>query len=89
MGYLRQFGFDRLKIDRSFVQRIVDVPQDQAIVRAIVALAEALDLTLTAEGVETPAQRAILERLGCRDAQGFLFARPMDLASLETWVAAH
>jgi diguanylate cyclase (GGDEF)-like protein/PAS domain S-box-containing protein len=88
LGYLRQFGFDRLKIDRSFVQRIGDSPQDQAIVRSIVALAEALNLTLTAEGVETVAQRAALQRLGCRDAQGFLFARPMDLPELRAWLAA-
>jgi diguanylate cyclase (GGDEF)-like protein/PAS domain S-box-containing protein len=90
LGYLRQFGFDRLKIDRSFIQRIGDSSADEAIVRSIVALAEALELTLTAEGVETAAQRAVLQRLGCRDAQGFLFARPMDLPQLAAWVqAAH
>jgi diguanylate cyclase (GGDEF)-like protein/PAS domain S-box-containing protein len=88
LGYLRQFGFDRLKIDRSFIQRIGDSAADEAIVRSIVALAEALNLTLTAEGVETPAQRAVLQRLGCRDAQGFLFARPMDLSQLDAWVQA-
>jgi diguanylate cyclase (GGDEF)-like protein/PAS domain S-box-containing protein len=86
LGYLRQFGFDRLKIDRSFVQRIGDSASDQAIVRSIVALAEALNLTLTAEGVETTAQRTVLQRLGCRDAQGFLFARPMDLPQLQAWL---
>ncbi|HEX2210857.1 MAG TPA: EAL domain-containing protein [Longimicrobium sp.] len=86
LGYLRQFGFDRLKIDRSFIQRIGDSPADEAIVRSIVALAEALNLTLTAEGVETPGQRAALQRLGCRDAQGFLFARPMDVDQLGVWL---
>jgi diguanylate cyclase (GGDEF)-like protein/PAS domain S-box-containing protein len=86
LGYLRQFGFDRLKIDRSFVQRIGDSVSDQAIVRSIVALAEALNLTLTAEGVETVAQRTVLQDLGCRDAQGFLFARPMDLPQLAAWL---
>jgi diguanylate cyclase (GGDEF)-like protein/PAS domain S-box-containing protein len=86
LGYLRQFGFDRLKIDRTFIQRIGDSPADEAIVRSIVALAEALDLTLTAEGVETVAQRAVLQRLGCRDAQGFLFARPMDVPQLQAWL---
>ena len=88
LGYLRQFGFDRLKIDRTFVQRIGDSASDQAIVRSIVALAEALGLTLTAEGVETAAQRAVLQRLGCRDAQGFFFARPMDVPQLQTWLQA-
>ncbi|MBW3571934.1 MAG: EAL domain-containing protein [Gemmatimonadetes bacterium] len=86
LGYLRQFGFDRLKIDRSFIQRIGDSAADEAIVRSIVALAEALDLTLTAEGVETAGQRAVLQRLGCRDAQGFLFARPMDVDELGAWL---
>jgi EAL domain-containing protein (putative c-di-GMP-specific phosphodiesterase class I) len=88
LGYLRQFGFDRLKIDRSFVQRIGENAADEAIVRSIVALAEALNLTLTAEGVETVAQRAVLQRLGCRDAQGFLFARPMDVPELGAWLQA-
>jgi diguanylate cyclase (GGDEF)-like protein/PAS domain S-box-containing protein len=88
LGYLRQFGFDRLKIDRSFIQRIGDSPADEAIVRSIVALAEALSLTLTAEGVETAGQRAALQRLGCRDAQGFLFARPMDVPQLQAWLQA-
>ena len=88
LGYLRQFGFNRLKIDRSFVQRIGDSHADEAIVRSIVALAEALNLTLTAEGVETPGQRAVLQRLGCREAQGFLFARPMDVPELRAWLKA-
>jgi EAL domain-containing protein (putative c-di-GMP-specific phosphodiesterase class I) len=88
LGYLRQFGFDRLKIDRTFIQRINDSHADEAIVRSIVALAEALNLTLTAEGVETPGQRAALQRLGCRDAQGFLFGRPMDLHELGAWLQA-
>jgi diguanylate cyclase (GGDEF)-like protein/PAS domain S-box-containing protein len=86
LGYLRQFGFDRLKIDRSFIQRIEESHADKAIVRSVVALAEALNLVLTAEGVETAGQRAVLQRLGCREAQGFLFARPMDVPQLTAWV---
>ncbi|WP_420125532.1 putative bifunctional diguanylate cyclase/phosphodiesterase [Longimicrobium sp.] len=85
LGYLRQFGFDRLKIDRTFIQRIGDSAADEAIVRSIVALAEALNLTLTAEGVETVAQRSVLQRLGCHDAQGFLFGRPMDAGQVSAW----
>jgi diguanylate cyclase (GGDEF)-like protein/PAS domain S-box-containing protein len=86
LAYLRQFGFDRLKIDRSFVQRIGESTADQAIVRSIVALADALDLAVTAEGVETLAQQDAVYRLGCRHAQGFLFARPMDLDRLQGWM---
>ena len=88
LGYLRQLGFDRLKIDRSFVQRMLESHADEAIVRGIVALAEALDLTLTAEGVETAGQFAALRSLGWIDAQGFHFARPMPADELGAWVKA-
>jgi EAL domain-containing protein (putative c-di-GMP-specific phosphodiesterase class I) len=88
LAYLRQFGFDRLKIDRSFVQRIGESAADQAIVRSIVGLADALELAVTAEGVETAAQQEAVHRLGCRHAQGFLFARPMPVDALEGWLAA-
>jgi diguanylate cyclase (GGDEF)-like protein/PAS domain S-box-containing protein len=88
LAYLRQFGFDRLKIDRSFVQRINESAADQAIVRSIVGLADALELAVTAEGVETAAQHDAVHRLGCRHAQGFLFARPMPVDALEGWLAA-
>ena len=88
LAYLRQFGFDRLKIDRSFVQRIGESAADQAIVRSIVGLAHALNLAVTAEGVETAAQKEAVHRLGCRHAQGFLFARPMPIDALEAWLAA-
>jgi diguanylate cyclase (GGDEF)-like protein/PAS domain S-box-containing protein len=88
LAYLRQFGFDRLKIDRSFVQRIGESAADQAIVRSIVGLAHALDLSVTAEGVETAAQQEAVHQLGCSHAQGFLFARPMPVEVLEGWLGA-
>ncbi|MEC5400016.1 two-component system response regulator [Uliginosibacterium sp. H1] len=77
LGLLKHLPIDRIKIDRSFVRDLPDDQNDAAITRAIVAMAKSLGLLITAEGVETPAQRAFLRELGCEDAQGFLFAAPM------------
>jgi len=73
LSYLKQFPVDTLKIDRSFVEGLGTDPQALAIVRSIVALAESLDLSVTAEGVETAAHRAQLGELGCDRGQGVLF----------------
>ncbi|MGH2947012.1 MAG: EAL domain-containing protein [Solirubrobacteraceae bacterium] len=72
-----------LKIDRSFVQRLGQRPADDAIVEAIVMMAHAIGLRVTAEGVETPAQLARVRELGCEAVQGFLFARPGPPAAIE------
>ena len=66
-----------LKIDRSFVARITDGEQPLQIVRTIVDLARVLGMNVVAEGIETHEQYALLQQLGCRYGQGFLFARPM------------
>jgi EAL domain-containing protein (putative c-di-GMP-specific phosphodiesterase class I) len=73
---------DTLKIDRSFVEGLGADAQALAIVRSIVALAKALNLSVTGEGVETPAQHAQLRALGCDRGQGYLFARPLVAADL-------
>ncbi len=78
LAQLKRFSVDALKIDRSFVAGVDCDDEDRAIVRAIVDLASALDLTTVAEGVETPEQCRELRRLGCTRAQGFLFARPVE-----------
>jgi diguanylate cyclase (GGDEF)-like protein/PAS domain S-box-containing protein len=78
LSYLKQFEVDRLKIDRSFVR---DVPQDVndvAIVRAILSMARALRLEVTAEGVESQAQLAFLQKYRCNALQGYLFSPPVD-----------
>ena len=83
LSYLKRFPIDRLKIDRSFVAGVPGDASDGAIVRAVVQLAQALDMTVIAEGVETEAQRLFLRDLGCNEYQGFLFAPAMDALSFE------
>ena len=77
LAYLKRFPVDTLKIDRSFVNGLGHDPQDTAIVRSVVALAKSLDLSVTAEGIETPTQQAHLTRLGCERGQGYLFSKPV------------
>ena len=74
---LRRFPVDCVKIDRSFVRGIGSSQEDAAIVAAVVELGHVLGLSVTAEGVETPEQHERLRELGCDDAQGFLFGRPV------------
>jgi EAL domain-containing protein (putative c-di-GMP-specific phosphodiesterase class I) len=76
MLYLKRLPITALKVDQAFVAGLPDDPGDVAIVQSTVQLADLLGLSLTAEGVETEAQRAALVRLGCRHAQGFGLARP-------------
>ena len=75
--YLRRFPFDKLKIDRSFVRDLGQDRDSAAITAAILGLARNLDLTVTAEGVETEEQARFLIEHGCTQAQGFLFHRPL------------
>ncbi len=82
LSYLREYPFDVLKIDRSFVSGIADNPADRTLVEAIVAMAQRLELKVVAEGVETEAQRVILRELGCDQAQGWLFGKAMPGAAL-------
>ena len=74
LSNLRLFPFDKIKIDRSFVSGLPTDKGSAAIVRAVAALANSLNMTTTAEGVETAAQRDRCRRLGCTEMQGFLFS---------------
>jgi EAL domain-containing protein (putative c-di-GMP-specific phosphodiesterase class I) len=76
MSYLRQYSIDKLKIDRSFIRGLDDA-DGRAMVAAIVEMAHALKLDVTAEGVETAQQRDALFTLGCNEMQGFLFSKPL------------
>ena len=77
LSYLKRFAVDKLKIDRSFVADLLVDADDGAIVRAIVQMAHGLGLTTIAEGVEDAAVAQRLIELGCEEAQGFHFARPL------------
>lgn len=81
-AYLRKLHFDKLKIDRAFVQDMVDHANDVAIIRATLALGRALGLTTLAEGVETEAQARLLRQLGCDQVQGYYFDRPLSVQAI-------
>jgi diguanylate cyclase (GGDEF)-like protein/PAS domain S-box-containing protein len=82
LSYLQRFPIDVLKIDRSFVTRVDCGPEESALARAIVKLAQTLQLTSLAEGVETEAQARWLREAGCELAQGYLFGAPMEATLL-------
>ncbi len=78
LGYLRKLRFSTIKVDRSFVQGAAqNCPESLAIVRAVVAMADSLGMTTTAEGVETEEEAEMIRRLGCTKIQGYHFGRPM------------
>ena len=83
LAYLARLPFDQLKIDQSFVQNIGVEPADEVIIQTIIAMANELGIDIVAEGVETEAQRAFLERHGCPVCQGYLFGKPVPLAEFE------
>jgi diguanylate cyclase (GGDEF)-like protein/PAS domain S-box-containing protein len=82
LSLLQKYPLTRLKIDRSFVSRIDRKTGDAAIVKAVVGMAKSLGLTVIAEGVETEEQEAALMSLGCDEAQGFRYGRPMSAAAV-------
>jgi two-component system CheB/CheR fusion protein len=87
LNYLKRLPLSELKIDKSFVDGLGCDPEDEAIARAVLALASALDLKTVAEGVETEAQREWLADHGCGAAQGYLLARPLEVVDYEDMLA--
>jgi EAL domain-containing protein (putative c-di-GMP-specific phosphodiesterase class I) len=85
LSALRRLPVDTLKVDRSFVAGLGSDDDDGTIVRAVLALARGLRLSVVAEGVETTCQQHELQQLGCDSLQGFLFGRPMPFAALLAW----
>ena len=83
LNYLKRFPIDTLKIDKTFVADVCKDPHDTAIVRAIITLGHALDLTVIAEGVETQEQLKYLSSLGCDVVQGFLFSKSLSAPVFE------
>lgn len=88
LGLLKRYPITRLKIDRSFVRDLTADRADDTIVELILTLGRRLGFDVTAEGVETPAQRARLLELGCPEGQGFLFGRPMSAESFGQMLGA-
>ncbi len=77
LSYLQRFPIDTIKIDQSFTRNIVSNPESQAIVSAIIGMANALNLSVIAEGVESEEQLAFLRKEGCQECQGYYFGRPV------------
>jgi len=75
--YLRRFAFDKIKIDRSFLESMETTGESAILVHSVVHLGRALGLTVTAEGVETSEQHRFLQALGCHELQGYLFSKPV------------
>jgi EAL domain-containing protein (putative c-di-GMP-specific phosphodiesterase class I) len=83
LSYLHRFPIDTLKIDRSFVTRMIENTENAEIVRTIVVLAQNLGMDVVAEGVETPEQLMLLRELNCENGQGYLFSKPVDAKGAE------
>jgi len=88
LSYLQRFPVDVVKIDQSFAADLGTDPTTSAIAASVTNLAHLLDMTVTAEGVETEQQRAEVINLGCDLAQGFIYARPMTANDLSALLAA-
>jgi diguanylate cyclase (GGDEF)-like protein/PAS domain S-box-containing protein len=89
LSYLKRLPLDQLKIDQGFVKHVLTDPNDMAIAKMIIVLAESLGLVVIAEGVETIEQRDFLAHLGCLAYQGYLISRPLALDAFEEFVSAH
>ena len=86
LEYLLRFPIDTIKIDRAFVMRVTETETDRAVIRAITAIAQSLQLTTIAEGVETQRQCDFMEALGASEIQGYFISRPLPEAALTPFV---
>jgi EAL domain-containing protein (putative c-di-GMP-specific phosphodiesterase class I) len=86
--HLRELRFDKIKIDRSFVQTLRAGSDSNVIVRAIIGMSQGLGLTVTAEGIETVEQALAMSKMGAQQAQGFLFSHPMPAGEVLRILAA-
>ncbi|MBJ8926328.1 cyclic di-GMP phosphodiesterase [Citrobacter sp. FDAARGOS_156] len=89
LSQLARFPLDAIKLDQAFVRDIHKQPISQSLVRAIVAVAQALNLQVIAEGVESTKEDAFLTKNGVNERQGFLFAKPMPAVAFERWYKRH
>lgn len=86
LTHLKQFPVNHVKIDRSFVRDLEEDADDAAIIAAVIKLGQSLNLTVTAEGVETPGQAQRLGALGCHNAQGFFYSKPITASELPGFI---
>jgi EAL domain-containing protein (putative c-di-GMP-specific phosphodiesterase class I) len=89
LSYLRTFPFDKIKIDRSFIQDLANGVEPYAIVNAVAGLANSLSITSTAEGVETQEQLDTLQAIGCAEMQGYLFSAPKTAKDVAKFLVEH
>ncbi len=82
LSYISEFEFDKIKIDRSFVSSIQTDERARAIITSVIGLGRALDIMITAEGIETSDQLLLIQAAGCHFGQGYLFGRPMPLSEV-------
>jgi EAL domain-containing protein (putative c-di-GMP-specific phosphodiesterase class I) len=87
LAYLKRFPVKKVKVDRAFIKDLENSAEDRAIVGAIIALSNSLQLSVVAEGVETEGQFALLLENGCHYAQGYLFSQPADTAQAQALLA--
>lgn len=86
LAQLKRLPADELKLDRSFIQHIASIPEDETIVRSTILLAHELKLTTVAEGIEEDSAWQVLKQLGCDTVQGYYFSRPLAAAQFEEWL---
>jgi EAL domain-containing protein (putative c-di-GMP-specific phosphodiesterase class I) len=89
LAAIRRFAVNRIKIDRSFVARIDEDPEQQRLLSASLMMAERLELEALAEGVESLGEQSVLAQLGCEHVQGYGIARPMPFDDTLIWIAGH
>ena len=88
LSYLRSFPFDKIKIDRSFMQGLTPQEDSVAIIKAVIGLGRSLGMSTTAEGIETEAQLAVIREQGCTEAQGYLFSPPLPASGVDALLGA-
>jgi len=87
IGYLRKFNFDRIKIDKSIVKKVLSSPAELAIVQGVLLIAKGLSAEVTAEGVESEDEVKVLHLAGCTELQGFHFHAPLEALEVSELVA--
>ncbi|MFS0724672.1 EAL domain-containing protein [Paenibacillus sp. 1P07SE] len=87
LSFVKRLPIDALKIDQSFIREMTESPTDIAIIRSIIEIANNIDLTIVAEGIETTEQVNLLKGMQCLKGQGYLFSKPLPPKALEDWMA--